>query len=165
MTPRDQHTDIDRRSEHFVSLTRENLARVSAQWPRSVDTPPDVVELLAESRRLFIGAAVSYDNLVASSLKALQAADLALKLRLGFDSTAKRTMGQLIKHEKDHPVLDPETREWYSQFALHFRNEFSHPHRSVALTPGLAEPILRACHERVVRIFTPGPAPAQSAPD
>lgn len=63
------------------------------------------------------------------------------------------SVGQLIKHEKDHPVLDPETREWYSQFALRFRNQFSHPNRSVALTPGLVEPILRTCHQRIARLF------------
>ncbi len=132
MSSQDRPSDIDERSERFVSLTRDNLAQLAADWPVSADVPPGVAELLAESRRLFVGAAVSYDNLVASALKALQAADLALKLRLGFDSAAKRTMGWLISHEKDNPVLDPEVREWYSQFALHFRNQFSHPNRSVA---------------------------------
>jgi hypothetical protein len=151
----DRHPDIDQRSELFVGLTREDLARVTASWPITANTPPDVAELLAESRRLFVGGAISYDNFAASSLKALQAADLALKHCLGFDSTDKRTMGQLISHERSHPVLDPETREWYSEFALHFRNELSHPERSVAFSPGLAEPVLRTCHERVAGLNSP----------
>jgi len=164
ITNHDQHPDIDQRSRLFVGLTRENLARVADSWPVSVKTPPGVTELLAESRRLFVGAAVSYDNFVASSLKALQAADLALKLRLGFDSEEKQTMGQLVNYEESHPVLDPETRRWYSN-ALYFRNKFSHPEHSIALPPGGAEPILRSCHERIVRLYTPEATTGQSISD
>ena len=62
VSSRDPSRDIDKRSERFVGLTRENLAQLAADWPVSADVPPAVAELLAESRRLFVGAAVTYDK-------------------------------------------------------------------------------------------------------
>ena len=125
---------------------------MSGSWPLSENTPSAVAELLAESRRLFVGAAVCYDNFVASSLKALQAADLVLKLVLGFDPDEMRTMGQLLKFEQTHPALDSETREWYTEFALRFRNDLSTrngPARSLGIRRTDPSDLSRACGDGV----------------
>lgn len=146
--------DIDRRSELFVGLTRENLAAVTATWPLSAATPAAVAEILVEARQLFVGAAVTYGNFVTASLTALQAAELALRLSLGLAPDDKRTMGGIVRYEENHRVLDPDTREWFSTFALHFRNRLSHPRDRTTFTPGMAEPILRTAHERVAMMFS-----------
>jgi hypothetical protein len=148
-----QHPDIDRRSELFVGLTRQNLAAVTARWPVSASTPTEVADILAESRQLFVGAAITYGNFVTASLTALQAAELALRLRLGLAPDDKRTMGGLVRYEENRWVLDPDTRDWFSTFTLHFRNRLSHPRNRTAFTPGMAEPIVRTAHERIAMIF------------
>jgi len=153
VTPTDSD-DIDHRSALFVGLTPENLSAVSAEWPRTRATPPGVAGMLAESRRLFVGASQSFDNFVAAPLKALQAADLALKLRVGFQAEDKRTMGKVIVFEREkRPVLSEHRREWYTEFALHFRNKLSHPYEAIAFSPGMSAPMLKTVHEAVAELF------------
>lgn len=150
----DDDSDIDNRSSLHVGLTPANLAAVSGRWPRTAATPSGVASLLAESRRLFVGAALSYDNFVAAPLKALQAADLVLKLRVGLPAEDKRTMGKVIEYEREvHPVLNDYRRQWYSEFALHYRNMLSHPKESIAFGAGLSAPIVRSVHETVAELF------------
>ncbi len=152
--------DIDDRSRHFA-MTREVLAGVAGDWPRASPTPERVAELLAEARRLFVGGAVTYDNFVAAPLKALHAADLALKLKLGLPATDRRTLGQLIGYERDHPVLSDRLRRWYELPVLHFRNKLSHPSEPMAFTPGMSAEILESVHAAIAEMF--GEAPDGSA--
>jgi hypothetical protein len=150
----DGFPDIDRRSGFFHGLTQENLASVTAGWAKTDATPPAVAGLLAESRRLFVGGAHTYDNFVAAPLKALHAADLALKIRLGLPDDIKRTLGQLVRYERDvRPVLSPQLRQWYSTPALTLRNQLSHPDTSMALTPGASAPIVESVHNVVAEMF------------
>lgn len=147
-------SDIDHRSGLFHGLTQENLASVTAGWPKTGATPLPVADLLAESRRLFVGGAHTYDNFVAAPLKALHAADLALKIRLGLSAKDKRTLGQLIICERDvRPVLSPQLRQWYTTPALKLRNRLSHPDASMALTPGASGPIVESVHVVVAEMF------------
>lgn len=147
--------DIDTRSQLFHGLTTENLARVSDSWPRTPQAPAPVSALLASARRQFVGAAHTYDNFSMSILTGLQATELALKIRAGFDPDHVITFGPLIKSRKASAVLLPKRHEWFQEFALHFRNQLSHPDHPVAFTPGLAEPILRGCHVAVVELYVP----------
>lgn len=149
-------SDIDTRPALLLGWTAENIARLTSTWPRSEATPESVTELLAEARRLFVGSGTCYDNLTAASLKALQATEQALRLRLGSRARKKATLGQLLQTAGIDEVLDEGQRQWYREFALTFRNHLSHPHESVAFSPGMAEPILRAAHEMVVQLFSAG---------
>lgn len=147
-------SDIDDRPRLFFGLTPENLASVTVEWPRTAATPDGVASLLAESRRLFVGAAHSYDNFAAAALKALQAADLALKLRVGLPPGDTRTMGKVIEYERvERKVLSDYRRGWYAEFALHFRNELSHPRGTVAFSPGMSAPMVRSVHEAISELF------------
>lgn len=145
--------DIDRRSLLFVGLTPENLAGVTGTYPRSAFTPREVADLLAEARRLFVGAAHSYDNFAAASFKALQAAEHALRWRLGERAAEKATLGQLLQVEGVTEILGDRWSAWFREFALHFRNSFAHPTGSTALPPGMAEPFVRTAHEVVAFLF------------
>lgn len=151
--------EIDHRSRMFLGLTRENLAMAAAAWPRTEATPDRVKELLSEARRLWVGAADSYDNFVASSLKSLHAAELALRLRLGVKDGDRATFGQLFTERDVFRVLDRDLGRylWFHKFALHFRNELSHPKQSKAFFPGVAEGFLRSSHEQVGMLY-PGPS-------
>lgn len=148
-----QSSDIDDRSALLLGWTGENVARLTSTWPRTNTTPPAVHDLLAEARRLMMGSALCYDNLAAASLKALQAAEEALRLRLGDRAGARATLGQLLKTGGVNDVLDATQVAWFTEFALPFRNLLSHPHGSVAFTPGFAEPFLRTAHEIVGQLF------------
>ena len=75
--------DIDQRPSLFIGLTPENLARHAATFPHTTATPSTVSSLLAEARRTFVGVAACYDNLASAALKALQAAELALRVLMG----------------------------------------------------------------------------------
>jgi hypothetical protein len=147
--------DIDRRPSLLLGWTPENIALVTREWPRSDATPEAVADMLAEARRLFVGSSMCYDNLTAASLKALQAAEHGLRLRLGIAADARMTFGQLLKSRGIDGVLNPRQRDWYQEFALHFRNKLAHPHGAVAFSPGIAEPILRTAHEMVSQLFPP----------
>ncbi len=83
----DDLEDIDTRPGLFLGLTPENLARHVSQYSRTASTPSRVAGLLAEARRTFVGAATCYDNLASAAFKGLQAAELALRLRLGKDES------------------------------------------------------------------------------
>lgn len=149
-----EKSDVDGRSRLFLGLTPTNLATVTGAFIRTGSTPPGVASLLAESRRLLVGAAHTYDNFVAASLKALHAADLALKLRVGLPGSDKRTLGKVIGYEREiNPVLSPFRREWYAKFALHFRNKLSHPETSIAFPPGMSVPIVQSVHETVAELY------------
>lgn len=149
-------SDLDGRSALLYGWTPENIAQLTSAWPRSATTPQPVQDLLAESRRLLVGSALCYDNFAAASLKALQAAEHALRLRLGDRAGEKATLGQLLRTEGIDDVLDASQREWFTEFALNFRNLLSHPHESVAFSPGMAEPFLRTAHEIVAQLFPTG---------
>ena len=151
----DWAAEVDRRSEMFLGLTEENLARIASDWPRTDATPPAVAGLLAESRRLWVGAAHTYANFVASSLSALHGAERALRLRLGVLAGTRKTFGQLVYTGGVEAVLDHDLDRiaWYRRFALHLRNRLSHPDEVLALTPGTAEPIVRTCHEQVAFLY------------
>lgn len=127
--------DIDRRSELFVGLTPESLARHVAGFERTARTPPAVASLLGEARRTFVGASTCYDNFASSAFKALQAAELA---RRGAEVET---------------VLNQDQLAWFREFALHFRNQLAHPRESIAMTPGMAEPFVRAAHAVVAGMF------------
>lgn len=145
-------SDADTRSHLFASLTAGVLDEATRAMPRTAATPPGVASLLTEARRLLLGASVSYDNLAAAILKAFQAAELALKARLGLGAD-RCTLGRVLAYEKTHPVLDDYTREWYTNFVLHFRNKLSHPHESIAFTPGMALPIVEGVHAAITELF------------
>jgi hypothetical protein len=148
------NSDIDDRSRMFVGLTRENLAAVTASFVRTSATPDGVASLLGEARRLLVGASHAYDNFAVAPLKALQAADLALKLRVGLPSTDKRTLGKVLEYERQScPVLSSVRREWYTKFALRFRNKLSHPDESIAFSPGMSVPIVESVHEAVAELY------------
>lgn len=137
-------------------LIRRSLVRTQPEAPgevRTASTPPAVADILAEARRLFLGAH-TYDTFVAAPLKALHAADLALKPKLGLPASDKRMLGQLIKLEReDRRVLSPQVRQWYGVGALQMRNRLSHPDASMALTPGASAPIVASVHAVVADMF------------
>lgn len=144
--------DVDHRSKLFLGLTSETLARHTASFVRTVSTPAPVAELLSEARRTFVGAAACYDNFASSAFKSLQAAELALRLRVP-DFPSRSTLGQLVYNSAVERILTPELLEWYRGFALHFRNELAHPNTSVAMTPGMAEPFVRTSHDVVAKLY------------
>lgn len=149
----DDIEDIDERSALFVGLTPENLARHVAAYRRTANTPGPVATLLAEARRTFVGAATCYDNFASAAFKALQAAELALRISTG--KTGKRaTLGLLLRSAEAELVLSPDQLNWFREFALHFRNRLAHPDGSIAMTPGMAEPFLRSVHELVAAMFS-----------
>lgn len=146
--------DIDGRSSLFVGLTPENLARHTATFVRSPNTPAEVADLLAEARRTFVGAATCYDNFASAALKALQAAEQALRV-LTDRVESRQTLGQLLRTAEADAVLTPDQLAWFREFALHFRNRLAHPHGSIAMTPGISEPFLRSAHDIVADMFPP----------
>jgi hypothetical protein len=150
--------EVDRRSELFHGLSEENLARIAASWVRTGATPDAVSGILAESRRLWVGGAVVYDNFAAASLKALQACERALRLRLALPD-AKVTFGRLVHRSAVPHILDYDLFRlgWFRQFAVRFRNELSHPRGMMAFTPGMAEGFLASAHERIAELY-PGSA-------
>lgn len=154
MTSDSAMDEIDRRSDPFGE-SREALADVARTWPVAPGTPRDVGGLLLEARQQFVGGAVTYGCFAVAALKSLQAAERALAHRLGVP-LRRLTLGQLLAHERDHPVLDEPCREWYTRFALHFRNQLAHPKHTVAFTPGLAAAFLSAAHEQVASLFAEG---------
>lgn len=144
--------DIDRRSELFVGLTPENLARHVAIFERTARTPPAVASLLGEARRTFVGASTCYDNFASSAFKALQAAELGL--RFAIDKTESReTLGRLLRSAEVETALTQDQLAWFREFALHFRNRLAHPHESIAMTPGMAEPFVRVAHAVIAEMF------------
>lgn len=155
--------EIDRRSEQLVGLSREALAAEAQRWPVAEQTPPAAQELLLDARQLFVGGAVTYSCFASASLRALQAAELALRLLIGTAQVERMTLGQLLRYEKDHPVLSPETRMWFSELALRFRNRLSHPEQAVAFTPGMAQIVLRTAHEQVAAMFGSEPGDVEVA--
>lgn len=144
--------DIDHRSSLYIGLTQENLARHVASFARTASTPSGVADLLGEARRTFVGGAASYDNFASAALKSLQAAELALRIRVAGPSS-RRTLGQLLHDPAVERVLTEKRFHWYREFALHFRNKLAHPERSMAMTPGIAEPFVRSAHQVVAELF------------
>lgn len=145
--------DIDQRSALFVGLTPENLARHVAGFPRTSGTPRPVGDLLAEARRTFVGASTCYDNLPSAALKALQATEVALRVKTHTPSTARLTLGELVWGEQAATVLTTSQVQWFRRFALRFRNRLAHPPEPMAMTPGFAEPFVRTAHEVVAEMF------------
>lgn len=43
--------------------------------------------------------------------------------------------------------------EWYSEFALHFRNQLAHPTGPMAFTPPIAEGIMGGVHVVMAELF------------
>ena len=157
--------EIDRRSEQLVGLSREALAIETRRWPVAEQTPQSVQDLLLDARQLFVGGAVTYSSFAIASLRALQAAERALKLLIGSSKEVERmTLGQLLRYEQQHPVLSPEAQAWFSELGLRFRNNLSHPERVVAFTPGIAELVLRTAHEHVAAMFSSDPVGGEVAP-
>ncbi|MBI2710605.1 MAG: hypothetical protein HYX34_13085 [Actinobacteria bacterium] len=148
----EEFEDIDRRSSLFVGLTSEALAQHVASYTRTDATPRSVSTLLAEARRTFVGAAACYDNFASSAFKSLQAAELALRERVG--GTERRlTLGALLQQPTTAEALTPDQFAWFQEFALPFRNRLAHPDESIAFTPGMAEPFVRTAHEIVAAMF------------
>ncbi len=145
--------DIDRRSALFVGLTPENLARHVDGFARTASTPRRVAGLLAEARRTFVGASVCYDNFASAALKALQAAEVALRVKTQTPAASRATLGKLVWSEDTVAVLTASQLEWFRKFALHFRNRLAHPTEPIAMTPGFAEPFLRTAHEVIAEMF------------
>jgi hypothetical protein len=50
-------------------------------------------------------------------------------------------------------VLSSVRREWYTEFALHFRNKLSHPDQSIAFSPGMSVPMVESVHEAVAELY------------
>lgn len=148
----DDLEDIDTRPALFVGLTPENLARHVARYERTKNTPPEVASLLGEARRTFVGGALCYDNFASSVLKALQGAELALRIAMGRSPT-RSTLGQLLRGPDVESVLSPEHLGWFREFALHFRNLLAHPDQSIAMAPGMAESFVRSSHDVVAVMF------------
>ena len=148
----DEFADIDHRPSLFVGFTPENLARHTATFPRTGATPATVANLLGDARRTFVGAATCYDNLASSAFKALQAAELALRVAMG-ETQSRTTLGQLLRRPDVETVLNATQLAWFSEFALHFRNRLAHPNDSMAMTPGMAEPFVRTAHVIVAELF------------
>lgn len=117
----DELADIDRRPSLFVGLTQENLARHVATFSRTEATPPTVASVLADARRTFVGAAVCYDNFASAAFKALQAAELALRVLMD-ETQSRAALGQLLRRPKSETVLNPTQVAWFREFALHSRN-------------------------------------------
>lgn len=147
---------VDRRAEQ-LGVSREVLVAAALRWPVSDETPAEVQDLLLEARQLFVGGAAAYSCFASTSLKALQAAELALAHRIGGRATKRRmTFGVLLRDEREqHQVLTPEARQWFTEMALRFRNSLSHPKQAVAYTPGMAEIVLHTAHEQVAAMFSP----------
>jgi hypothetical protein len=138
--------DIDSRPTLFFNLTSESLSEVTSDWPRPTSAPQPVQDLLAQARRILVGGAACYDNFVQAELVALQAAELALKHRLGL-AGKKLTLGALLNQADKVPgALTSYQREWFGQFALHWRNKLSHPDEAVAMTPGMAAQLVEGVH-------------------
>jgi hypothetical protein len=148
----DELADIDHRPSLFVGLTPENLARHAAMCSRTAATPPTVANLLAEARRTFVGAAACYDNFASSAFKALQAAELALRVLMN-ETQSRTTLGQLLRRPDVETLLSSMQLAWFREFALHFRNRLAHPDDSMAMTPGMAEPFVRTAHDIVAELF------------
>lgn len=145
--------DMDHRSEHFIGLTRRNLVRHMSTLIRTSATPPNVAGLLAEARRIFVGTATTYDNFASAALKALQAAELALRELTGPPHRSRATLGGLIHSQRAADLLSPTQLAWFEGPALHFRNKLSHPAESAPMLPGVAELFLRSAHEIVAEMF------------
>ncbi len=148
LEPAEQHPDIDKRSELIPGVTREFLAEISQEWPVSGNTPAEDADLLREAHQLFVVGARTYANYSASVLKALQASELALKLRLGFDIDEKTVWSELVNDETRDRKLAPESKEWYERWHPH-RNRFSHPTRHSASPASFVAPMLRSAHDHV----------------
>jgi hypothetical protein len=87
-----------------MSLRTDNLTRIASGLPRSEATPLPAAGLLREARRLFIGAAYSYSNLPASSLKAFQAVEVAVRHRVQEPADSRRTFGRVMKIQRRSPL-------------------------------------------------------------
>lgn len=159
------HEEIDNRSRHFFGLTPENLAQEAARWPRTGSTPEAVSGLLVEARHLWVGASACYSNFVASSLKALHAAELALRARLEVPDENRITLGGLFREHNVLAALDHDLERylWFHTFALRFRNDLSHPKSVKAFTPGMAVTFLRTGHEQVAMLYPQKESPWSAA--
>ena len=108
-------SDIDTPPPLLVGWTARNIAELTAAWPRWEQSPAPVAELLAESRRPFVGPTTCYDNLTAASFKALQAAKHAPRLRLG--AVGPKTLGQIVKAPGIEATLGSLQLDRYRKFA------------------------------------------------
>jgi len=147
--------DVDSRPSLFVSLTTETLATVAAEWQRPEHAPEGVQKLLAQARRLFVGAAGCYDNLAQAELVALQAAELILRVRLGPSAHPKATLGQLANSPAAEQVLTQRQLDWFRVFAVHWRNKLAHPDTPTAVTPGMAAELLEGVHRIIGEMSGP----------
>ena len=148
-------TDIDDRSQYFFNLTSARLAGISGRWVRPEYAPEPVCALLAQSRRLFVGGAICYDNFVSAPRCALHAVELALNERLGTEAKGM-TFGRALGHEKAHPVVcDEQWSYWLRALALPMRNELAHPKFEIAFTPGMAVELLAEAHAFVNHLWAP----------
>lgn len=154
MTP--DFDDVDSRPSLFVCLTTETLAAIAAEWPRPEHAPDGVQKLLAQARRLFVGAASCYDNLAQAELVALQAAELTLRIRLGESARPKATLGQLANSPAAEQILTQHQLDWFRVFAVHWRSKLAHPDTPTAVTPGMAAELLGGVH-RLIGELQAGP--------
>lgn len=148
-----QSSDMDSRPTFFRGLTPERLAEHTESWPRPIDAPPQVQDLLAQSRRLFVGAATCYDNFAQSVLVSLQAAEVGLKWYLGYELSEQKTLGKLIYSDDTSVRLSAYHYDWYRELVLRFRNDLAHPDQARALTPGIAASIVLSVHDEMNNLF------------
>jgi hypothetical protein len=154
--------DIDLRPDRFVSMQPESLREVARSWPRPTSADTGSEALLAKSRRLFVGSFVCYDNLAQSVLVALQAAELALRVRLMPANPSRGSFRKLLESDLARRVLAPEQLDWYDKLARHFRNVLAHPDGELAFSPGMAAGIIGAAHGIVCTITDVSAAPIDS---
>lgn len=151
MTERSE--DIDDRSRLFVNMTTEALAAVARNWPRPVHATADVQALLAQARRLFVGAASCYDNLAQAELVALQATEAALRDILRDTARPKATLGELVRLEQAERALTRKQLLWFREFGVRWRNRLAHPGTPVSVTPGMAVEVLDGVHRLVAELY------------
>lgn len=149
---------MDVRLSSFINVTPEALDAAAATWPRAAATPPEVTRLLDRAAIQFRTGAATYDDFTAAFFTALQAAELALRLRLGADAPRRATFGGLIRRAKEKSLLEGDLLAWLETFALRFRNRLAHPGEPLVLPPGTAHDCIRSTFEAVVHLC-PGDNP------
>lgn len=141
--------DLDHHGQPVPMSVDALLARTK-KWPVSEQTPKDVANQLARSRKLFVDGYYTYENFIDAVIRSLQAVEAAMRLR--FNAKKGDSFTQLIQRANREGLIDDHARDALDA-GRRFRNSQIHATALAILPPSMAAGMIETSHKFVFDLF------------
>lgn len=149
----------DPRWQHMVG-GYDDLARVPQDWTALGDVPPEVAQMLATARDLFVHCYFVYDFATVALVYGFMGLEAALRDRLP-EARESTPLMRLVDRAIESGLLTGQEGDQLKA-GVQFRNRLIHPRQHAVLTPAMAAQMLKVTFAFVARFYSEAKPPSEA---